>query len=93
MLPDYIQQNLNECSKEQLIFLIEKYWHSASDIREICVDESKRHTPSAETVNSIIAALPDIPYCSDSEHFEAYVEYAMGKITRFEYLRRLCLLP
>lgn len=93
MLPDYIQENLNECSKEQLIFLIEKYWRSASDISEICVDESKSHISSAEAVNRIRVALPDIPYNSDSGNFEAYVEYAMGEITMFEYRRRLCLLP
>lgn len=91
MLPNYIKENLNACSKEQLIFLIDKYWSSTFDISEICVDESKSNISSTEALNRIRVKLPDIPYGSDSQHFEAYVEYAMGKIPMSEYRKRLQL--
>ena len=91
MLPDYIRENLNECSKEQLIFLIEKYWSSEFNIDEICVNESKANISASEAVNRIRIMLTDIPYGNNSQHFEAYVEYAMGKITMAEYRKRLQL--
>lgn len=57
MLPDYIVDNLNACSKEQLIFLIDKYYNSMCNISEICVSESKKHISSEKAVNKIREVL------------------------------------
>lgn len=53
MFPDYIEENLKVCSKEQLIFLIDKYWNSLRSIGEICVSENKMHISSVNAVNKI----------------------------------------
>lgn len=93
MLPDYIEENLNACSKEQLIFLIDKYWSSMFNIGEICVDESKMHISSEKAINKIREELRslDFPFSSDSERLSAFIDYKMGKIKMAEYRKRLGL--
>lgn len=91
MLPDYIEENLNACSKEQLIFLIDKYWSSMCYIGEVCVDESKMHISSERAINKIREELRslDFPFSSDSERLSAFIDYKMGKIKMTEYRKRL----
>lgn len=93
MLPDYIEENLNACSKEQLIFLIDKYWNSMCNIGEICVKESKMHISSEKAINKIIEELGNLnfPFNSDSERLSAFIDYKMGKIKTSEYRKRLGL--
>ena len=91
MLPDYIEENLNACSKEQLIFLIDKYWSSMCYICEVCVNESKMHIFSEKAVNKIREELRslDFPFSSDSERLSAFIDYKMGKIDISEYRKIL----
>ena len=93
MLPDYIEENLNACSKEQLIFLINKYWNSTCNIGEICVDESKMHISSEKAMNKIREELRslDFPFACNSEILLAFIDYKMGKIKMAEYRKRLGL--
>lgn len=93
MLPDYIEENLNDCSKEQLIFLIDKYWNSMCIISEVCVDESKTHISSEKAVNKIREELRslDFPFACNSEILLAFIDYKMGKIKMSEYRKRLGL--
>lgn len=91
MLPDYIEENLNAYSKEQLIFMIGKYWNSMCNISEICVDESKIHISPEKAVNKIREELrlPDLPFSSNSERFLAFIDYKMGKNNMSEYRKDL----
>lgn len=89
MLPDYIEENLNDCSKEQLIFLIDKYWNSMCIISEVCVDESKMHISSKRAVNEVRDECFDFPFSSNSKNFLAYLDYKMGKINISEYRKIL----
>lgn len=93
MLPDYIKENLNACTKEQLIFLIDKYRHSMFIIGEICVDKSKEHISSEKAVDKIIKELGNLnfPFSNDSEKFSAFIDYKMGKIKTSEYRKKLGL--
>lgn len=91
MLPDYIKENLNACSKEQLIFLIDKYWNRMFNIGEICVDESKMHISSKKAVNKIRDECFDFPFSSNSERLLAFIDYKMGKNNMSEYRKRLGL--
>lgn len=93
MLPDYIEENLNACSKEQLIFLINKYWNSTCNIGEICVDESKMHISSEKAMNKIREELRslDFLFACNSEILLAFIDYKMGKIKMAEYRKRLGL--
>lgn len=91
MLPDYIKENLNACFKEQLIFLIDKYWNRMFNIGEICVDESKMHISSEKAVNKIREELRslDFPFVCNSEILLAFIDYKMGKINISEYRKIL----
>lgn len=93
MLPNYIEESLNVCSKEQLIFLIDKYWNSMCNIGEICVNESKMHISPEKAVNKIREELGllDLPFSSNSERFLAFIDYKMGKNNMSEYRKRLGL--
>ena len=91
MLPDYIEENLKDCSKEQLIFLIDKYWNSMCIISEVCVDESKMHISSERAINKIREELRslDFPFVCNSEILLAFIDYKMGKINISEYRKIL----
>ncbi len=93
MLPDYIEENLNACSKEQLIFLIDKYWSSMFIISEVCVDESKMHISSEKAITEIREELGslDFPFACNSEILLAFIDYKMDKIKMTEYRKRLGL--
>ena len=95
MLPDYIEENLNACSKEQLIFLIDKYWNSICDISEICVNESKIHISFEKAVKGIREELAklelEIPFGHTSDWFLVFIDYKMGKIGLSECRKRLGL--
>lgn len=94
MLPKYIEENLKACSKEQLIFLIDKYWNSLrsiGSIGKICVDESKIHISSVNAVDEIRDNLIDFPFSSNLKDFLAFIDYKMGKIKMSEYRKRLGL--
>lgn len=87
MLPDYIKENLNACSKEQLIFLIDNYWNGMCIISEVCVNESKMHISSEKAINKIREELwsLDFPFSSDSKRLSAFIDYKMGKIKIIDY--------
>ena len=45
-MTEQIKEILNELSKEQLIYLIEQYYHSQFLIGEVCVEVAKQHRSS-----------------------------------------------
>lgn len=90
-MTDQLKEILNELSKEQLIYLIEQYYHSQSLIGEVCVDESKQHISSEMAVKKIRNNLFYISITSNINDFKAYLDMKMGKITVDEYRKILGL--
>ena len=88
-MTDQLKEILNELSKDQLIYLIEQYYHSQFLISEICVDESKLHISSENAVKKIRSYLYDMPRAFDVETFKAQIDFQMNKITDEEYRRIL----
>lgn len=80
-MTDQLKEILNELSKEQLIYLIEQYYHSQFLISEICVDESKCHISSEKAVQKIRSYLYDMPITYNVTDFKALIDMKMGKIT------------
>ena len=82
---------LNALTKEQLIFLINQYQHMEFIISEICVNESKQHIPSEQTIEEIRKELRNcnLPFCTSIEEFISLLDYKMGKITLDEYKERI----
>lgn len=90
-MTDQLKEILNQLSKDQLIYLIEQYYHSQFLISEICVDESKCHISSERAVKKIRNRLYDMPNTYNVDYFKAYLDYEMGKITIDEYRKILGL--
>ena len=76
---------LNELSKEQLIYLIEKMDKSLFLISEVCVDESKWHITSDKAVDKIRDYIYQMPGLYDATEVKAYLDMKMEKISAEEY--------
>ena len=90
-MTERLKEILNELSKEQLIYLIEQYYHSQFLISETCVDESKQHISSEKAIKKIRNYLYDIPNTYNVDNFKAQIDLKMGKITVDEYRKTLGL--
>ena len=90
-MTDQLKEILNELSKDQLMYLIEQFYHSQFLISEIIVDESKRHISSERAVKKIRNRIYDMPNTYNVDYFKAYLNYEMGKITVEEYRKILGL--
>ena len=90
-MTNQLKEILNELSKDQLIYLIEQYYHSQFLISEVCVDESKQHISSENAVQKIRSYLYDMPKTYNVTDFNAIIDLKMGKITVDEYRKILGL--
>ena len=90
-MTDQIKEILNELSKDQLIYLIEQYYHSQFLIGEVCVEESKQHISSEMAIEKIRKYLYDMPSTYNMDNFKAQIDIGMGKITVDEYRKILGL--
>ena len=90
-MTDQLKETLNELSKDQLIYLIEQYYHSQFLIGEVCVEESKQHISSEMAIEKIRKYLYDMPSTYNMDNFKAQIDIVMGKITVDEYRKILGL--
>ena len=90
-MTDKLKEILNELSKDQLIYLIEQFYHSQFLIGEACVDESKQHILSEQTIQEIRDYLYDMPNTYNVDNFKAQIDLKIGKITVDEYRKILGL--
>ena len=80
-MTNQLKEILNELSKDQLIYLIEQYYHSQFLISEVCVDKSKQHISSEKAIKKIRNCLYDMPSTYNVDNFKAQIDLKMGKIT------------
>lgn len=80
-MTDQLKEILNELSKDQLIYLIEQFYHSQFLISETCVDESKCNISSENAVQKIRSYLYNMPSIYNATDFKALIDMKMGKIT------------
>ena len=90
-MTDQLKEILNELSKDQLIYLIEQFYHSQFLISEVCVEESKCHISSENAIKKIRNCLYNIPNTYNVDNFKAQIDLKMGKITVDEYRKTLGL--
>ena len=70
MSSKYKNKQLEGCSKELLIYMIQSYEKSLYTICEICVSESKSHIESKQAVEAIrkqLGVINDIDYLNLQE--------------------------
>lgn len=68
------KENLQQLSKEQLIFLIENLVRSQTLIDEVCIEESKLHIDSDKAVSEIRNHLYHIPNMHSLTALKAYID-------------------
>ena len=90
-MTDQLKETLNELSKDQLIYLIEQFYHSQFLISEVCVEESKCHISYENVVQKIRSYLYNMPNTYNVNNFKAQIDLKMGKITIDEYRKILGL--
>ena len=90
-MTDQFKETLNELSKDQLIYLIEQFYHSQFLIGEVCVDESKCHILPENAVQKIRSYLYSMPNTYNVDNLKAQIDMGMGKITVDEYRKILGL--
>ena len=90
-MTERLKEILNELSKDQLIYLIEQFYHSQFLISETCVEESKQHISSEKAVQKIRSYLYNMPKTYNIDNFKAQIDLKMGKITVDEYRKILGL--
>ena len=90
-MTNQLKETLNELSKEQLIYLIEQFYHSQFLISEVCVEESKQHISSERAIKKIRNLLYDMPNTYNVDNFKTHINLKMGKITVDEYRKILGL--
>lgn len=78
---------MKNLSKEQLIYIIDKFDHLYCTVSEICVSESKLHIESKEAVSKIRKQCYDIQFDVDisDENISDYINMKLGKITPGEF--------
>ena len=81
----YKKKMLSELSKEQLLYLIEKFSRSEYLIDDTCVEASKWHISSDEALDKIRRHIYTIPSFQDATEFSAYLDMEMGKISVEEH--------
>lgn len=80
---------LSELSKEQLIYLIEQFYHSQFLIGETLVDVSKHYIDPERAIIDIRKYMYDMPSMNDVNELKAYIGMKMGKITVEEYRKMM----
>ena len=90
-MTDNLKEILNQLSKDQLIYLIEQFYHSQLLIGEACVEESKHHISSENAVQKIRSYLYNMPSTYNIDNFKAQIDLKIGKITVDEYRKILGL--
>lgn len=81
---------LNDCTKEQLIYIIKRYESALYNICEICVEEKKLHIKSNKAVEEVrknLTVVNDISYLD----MQNRLDFLMGKIDAKEYRKRIGL--
>lgn len=80
-ISDYIKENLEELSKEQMIYLIWIYRHVDCIISETLVSESKMELDPEAAIDNIRDYLSEMNWISlYSENLGTYIDFKMGKI-------------
>ena len=82
---EYKIENLSKLTKEQLIYLIEKYEDTNFLISETLVEESKWHIKSDEAIRRIREYLQK-GWCDlHNDYLSDFIDMKLGKISPDEY--------
>lgn len=81
----HIRENLMKLNKEQILYLIEQYYHTNVLIGETLVDQSKRNITNEKCVEKIRDYICENQISLNDDHLGDYIDMKLGKITKEEY--------
>ena len=89
-ITDYIKENLEELSKEQLIYLIWTYRHVDYMISETLVSESKMELDQEDAIDNIRNFISETNWISlCSENLGTDIDFKMGKISAEKHKKKV----
>lgn len=84
--PDYIKENLDKLTKDDLIYLLREYDHTWFCIGEVLVDQSKQHITDEYAIDEIRGYLSKINRLNlRSNRLDLEIKLRKGEITPEEY--------
>lgn len=84
--PEYVKENLDKLTKDDLIYLLREYDHTWFCIGEVLVDQSKQHITDEYAIDEIRGYLSEINGLNlRSTRLDLEVKLRKGEITPEEY--------
>ena len=84
--PEYIKKNLEELTRDDLIYLLREYDHTWSCIGETLVDQSKQHISNEYAIDEIRGSLSELNGLNPrSNRLDLEIKQRKGEITQDEY--------
>lgn len=82
-------EQLENLTKEQLIWLVNQSHHIEVIISEELVRESKKEVSSEHVIDKIRELLKNEYVSLNNEHLSDYIDMRMGKLTKEDYKKRM----
>lgn len=84
--PEYVKENLDKLTKDDLIYLIREYDHTWFCIGEVLVDQSKQHINNEYAIDEIRDYLSELNGLNPrSNRLDLEIKLRKGEITPDEY--------
>lgn len=84
--PEYVKENLDKLTKDDLIYLLREYDHTWFCIGEVLVDQSKQHITDEYAIDEIRGYLSELNGLNlRSTRLDLEVKLQKGEITPEEY--------
>lgn len=84
--PEYIKKNLEELTRDDLIYLLIEYDHTWFCIGETLVDQSKQHISNEYAIDEIRGSLSELNGLNPrNDRLNLEIKLRKGEITQDEY--------
>lgn len=84
--PEYVKENLDKLTKDDLIYLFREYDHTLFCISEVLVDQSKQHITDEYAIDEIRGYLSELNGLNlRSNRLDLEIKLRKGEITPEEY--------
>ena len=84
--PEYVKENFDKLTRDDLIYLLREYDHTWSCIGETLVDQSKQHISNEYAIDVIRCSLSELNGLNPrNDRLNLEIKLRKGEITKDEY--------
>lgn len=84
--PEYVKENFDKLTRDDLIYLLREYDHTWSCIGETLVDQSKQHISNEYAIDEIRGSLSELNGLNPrNDRLNLEIKLRKGEITQDEY--------